>query len=69
MSEGHSETLSDHLTRINKLEAEARASHEREMFLEERREHLKNRVQSLEEIIRKLEQDIRMIEFNRRHER
>jgi hypothetical protein len=57
------------LSRICKLEDEARANHEREIFLDERREHLKNRVQALEESVRRLEQDIRMIEFNRRNNR
>jgi len=69
MCEGHSETLGDHLQRIHKLEAEARAAHEREIFLDENRARLQNRVRSLEEIIRKLEQDISMIKFDRRHNR
>ena len=69
MSEEHSETLSDHLQRIRKLEEEARAKHDSEMYLEENRETLRNKVSSLEEKIRRLEQDISMIEFNRRHNR
>jgi len=63
------ETLDDAIKRIRKLEEDARIAHDKEIFLEERREHLKNRVRSMEETIRKLEQDIRMIEFNRRHNR
>jgi phage shock protein A len=69
MSEGHAETLSDLLNRIRKLEEEARASHDREIFLDENRENLRKRVQTLEGTIHRLEQDIRMIQFNRRHNR
>jgi len=66
MSEEHSETLSDHLQRIHKLEEEARAKHDSEMYLEENREHLRNRVRSLEETIRRLQQEIDMIKFRER---
>ena len=66
MSEEHSETLSDHLQRIRKLEEEARAAHDREMYLEENRESLRDRISSLEETIRGLQQEVDMIKFRER---